>query len=308
MPTLTLGLGLTQLHAEASSLLAIIPTVAAGTWRQQRYGNVRWRPAIVHRARSDRRGGGRRGRRRAPAGRPSPAPVRSADDRRRRTGGLAGPAAGYVPTGRVPRIPHNAGAVKGRLSLALGLVVACAAVAGVPPARRRSRRAPRPPRPGSRSRSSAPTRRSLARPSQASAPPDAAPPRRSLRVPGRRLGRLGRVDVRERDRRARADGTASVTTSLLGLSLFQGEITADAVQALGQLGRDRRRPRRFGADQPGRARCPRRRRRRTRGSRWPTGATRCCSRSRRRRAARPRRRGGARSPRWSSTSTPTTGA
>ena len=47
VPTLTLALGLTQLHAEASSLLAIIPTVIAGTWRQQRYGNVRWRPALV---------------------------------------------------------------------------------------------------------------------------------------------------------------------------------------------------------------------------------------------------------------------
>ena len=47
VPTLTLGLGLTQLHAEATSLLAIIPTVVAGTWRQQRYGNVRWRPALV---------------------------------------------------------------------------------------------------------------------------------------------------------------------------------------------------------------------------------------------------------------------
>jgi uncharacterized protein len=47
VPTLTLGMGLTQLHAEATSLLAIIPTVLAGTWRQQRYGNVRWRPAIV---------------------------------------------------------------------------------------------------------------------------------------------------------------------------------------------------------------------------------------------------------------------
>jgi uncharacterized protein len=47
VPTLTLGLGLTQLHAEASSLLAIVPTVVAGTWRQQRYGNVRWRPALV---------------------------------------------------------------------------------------------------------------------------------------------------------------------------------------------------------------------------------------------------------------------
>ncbi len=47
VPTLTLGLGLTQLHAEASSLLAIIPTVLAGTWRQRRYGNVGWRPAVV---------------------------------------------------------------------------------------------------------------------------------------------------------------------------------------------------------------------------------------------------------------------
>jgi uncharacterized membrane protein YfcA len=47
VPTLTLVLGLTQLHAEASSLLAIVPTVIAGTWRQQRYGNVRWRPAVV---------------------------------------------------------------------------------------------------------------------------------------------------------------------------------------------------------------------------------------------------------------------
>jgi len=46
VPTLT-WLGLTQLHAEASSLLAIIPTVIVGVWRQQRYGNVRWRPALV---------------------------------------------------------------------------------------------------------------------------------------------------------------------------------------------------------------------------------------------------------------------
>ena len=46
VPTLT-WLGLTQLHAEATSLLAIIPTVLVGVWRQQRYGNVRWRPALV---------------------------------------------------------------------------------------------------------------------------------------------------------------------------------------------------------------------------------------------------------------------
>jgi uncharacterized membrane protein YfcA len=47
VPTLTLVLGLTQLHAEASSLLAILPTAAAGAWRQRTYGNVRWRPALV---------------------------------------------------------------------------------------------------------------------------------------------------------------------------------------------------------------------------------------------------------------------
>ena len=41
VPTLTLVLGLTQIHAEASSLLAILPTAAAGAWRQRRYGNVR---------------------------------------------------------------------------------------------------------------------------------------------------------------------------------------------------------------------------------------------------------------------------
>ena len=47
VPTLTLGLGLTQLHAEATSLLAIIPVVVAGTWRQHLYGNVRWRTAAI---------------------------------------------------------------------------------------------------------------------------------------------------------------------------------------------------------------------------------------------------------------------
>ncbi|MGI9112733.1 MAG: sulfite exporter TauE/SafE family protein [Gaiellaceae bacterium] len=46
VPTLV-GLGLGQLDAEATSLLAILPTVAAGTWRQRHYGNVRWRTALV---------------------------------------------------------------------------------------------------------------------------------------------------------------------------------------------------------------------------------------------------------------------
>jgi uncharacterized membrane protein YfcA len=46
VPTL-LALGLGQLDAEATSLAAILPTVAAGAWNQQRYGNVRWRSAAV---------------------------------------------------------------------------------------------------------------------------------------------------------------------------------------------------------------------------------------------------------------------
>jgi uncharacterized membrane protein YfcA len=46
VPTLT-WLGLTQLHAEATSLLAIIPTVIVGVSRHQRFGNVRWKPAAV---------------------------------------------------------------------------------------------------------------------------------------------------------------------------------------------------------------------------------------------------------------------
>ena len=47
VPTLTLALGLEQHHAIATSLLAILPTVLVGTWRQHGYGNVRWRPAFV---------------------------------------------------------------------------------------------------------------------------------------------------------------------------------------------------------------------------------------------------------------------
>lgn len=47
VPTLVLVAGLSQLEAEATSLLAMIPAVAAGAWQQQRYGNVRWRAALV---------------------------------------------------------------------------------------------------------------------------------------------------------------------------------------------------------------------------------------------------------------------
>lgn len=46
VPTMTLLLGLTQVHATASSLLAVLPTALVGAWRQHRFGNVSWRPAL----------------------------------------------------------------------------------------------------------------------------------------------------------------------------------------------------------------------------------------------------------------------
>jgi uncharacterized membrane protein YfcA len=46
VPTLVL-LGLGQVEASATSLLAIVPTAAVGTWRQRAYGNLRIRAALV---------------------------------------------------------------------------------------------------------------------------------------------------------------------------------------------------------------------------------------------------------------------
>jgi len=41
------ALGLGQVEASATSLLAVVPTAAVGTWRQARYGNLRVRPALL---------------------------------------------------------------------------------------------------------------------------------------------------------------------------------------------------------------------------------------------------------------------
>jgi uncharacterized protein len=46
VPTLIV-LGLDQHEAVGTSLLAIVPTVLVGTWRQSRYGNVRWPAAAA---------------------------------------------------------------------------------------------------------------------------------------------------------------------------------------------------------------------------------------------------------------------
>ena len=46
VPTLV-WLGLDQVEASATSLLAIVPTAAVGIWRQSRYGNARLRDSLV---------------------------------------------------------------------------------------------------------------------------------------------------------------------------------------------------------------------------------------------------------------------
>jgi uncharacterized membrane protein YfcA len=47
VPALAIFLDQSQLEAEATSLLAIIPVAIAGTWRQSRYGNVRLRDGLL---------------------------------------------------------------------------------------------------------------------------------------------------------------------------------------------------------------------------------------------------------------------
>ena len=47
VPGLVFVLGLGQHEAEATSLLAIIPVAIVGSYRQDRYGNVRRRDALV---------------------------------------------------------------------------------------------------------------------------------------------------------------------------------------------------------------------------------------------------------------------
>lgn len=47
VPGLVIVLGLHQVEANATSLLAIIPTAVVGGWRQHRYGNVRLRVGLA---------------------------------------------------------------------------------------------------------------------------------------------------------------------------------------------------------------------------------------------------------------------
>ena len=47
VPALVIFVGLSQVDAEATSLLAIVPVAAVGAWRQGRYGNLRLRDGVV---------------------------------------------------------------------------------------------------------------------------------------------------------------------------------------------------------------------------------------------------------------------
>ena len=47
VPGLVFILGLSQLSAESTSLLAIVPVSLVGAWRQHRYGNVRVRDGLM---------------------------------------------------------------------------------------------------------------------------------------------------------------------------------------------------------------------------------------------------------------------
>jgi uncharacterized protein len=47
VPGLVFFLGLDQHHAEATSLLAIVPVALVGTYRQDRYGNVQRHDALL---------------------------------------------------------------------------------------------------------------------------------------------------------------------------------------------------------------------------------------------------------------------
>lgn len=47
VPALVLIVGLSQVEAEATSLLAIIPVAVAAVWRQREYGNVRMKEGLI---------------------------------------------------------------------------------------------------------------------------------------------------------------------------------------------------------------------------------------------------------------------
>jgi len=118
--------------------------------------------------------------------------------------------------------------VKGRFGLVVGLAAACAAVGGSaaasPPV------APGPPATavGLAVQIVAPDQTTTAATGQANAPPDTEVPEATFAYPGDGSV-LSAVSTSVSATASAVDGTASATTSLTGLRLFGGEITADAL-------------------------------------------------------------------------------
>ena len=90
VPGLVIFLGLDQHHAEATSLLAIVPVAIVGTYTQDRYGNVRRADALLLGAAVAGRRRGRRGARQRPLGHGAARRVRRPDGARRRRSSCAG--------------------------------------------------------------------------------------------------------------------------------------------------------------------------------------------------------------------------
>ncbi len=96
-PALVLFLGESQLHAEATSLVAIVPTALAGAWSQRRYGNLRLREGVLMGSLAL---GGRGGRGRA---RQRPGRAAAADHLRRRSSWSWRPSWSGASCARHPR-------------------------------------------------------------------------------------------------------------------------------------------------------------------------------------------------------------
>jgi murein DD-endopeptidase MepM/ murein hydrolase activator NlpD len=127
--------------------------------------------------------------------------------------------------------------VKGRFSVALGLMVVCAAVggggaAGSPPI------APGPPATatGLAVQIVAADQSLLGATSQTSSPPETTGPQTPFAYPAD-ASVVSAASTSVSTTASAADGTASATSSLTGVSIFNGEITADSIQsAVGSAG------------------------------------------------------------------------
>ncbi len=136
VPALVLFLGLAQVDAEATSLLAIIPVALVGAARQERYGNLRLRDAIVFGHAGDPGGDRRRGDRQRDPRADGRGALRVVDALRRgsdgapRAGGAGGGGRRVRPPPPSPLRREPLLVRESRPPLAAGVVAAVLGVAG----------------------------------------------------------------------------------------------------------------------------------------------------------------------------------